>query len=404
MERFAYTRSKTTLDIFIDMFEPTLIAARSALESFLPRAGRDYAAERNTDTGPGERKNVSQLSPWVRTRMLSEWKIIEHVLKQHSKSAAGKFIDEVCWRTYWKGWLQLRPSIWDDYLDVLDAQLNQWSHHKHYISTINGQSGIECLDEWTRELVETGYLHNHARMWYASIWIHTLQLPWALGAAFFLTHLFDGDPASNTLSWRWVAGLHTIGKTYLARPDNIRKYTNRRFTVDEPLAEKPLALDTPPLPKPRNIPALAEVPTEAKLGLLVQEDDLSASEWISEKFEICSTAGLFLKDIYTAHNIAESVADFRIACLKNRLGTDANYFESIEAAVNWAKKEGLDAVIMAEVPVGLWDKTIPELEAALEQQGIKFCFVRHWWDTLLQPHAKAGFFRFKQAIPENLLS
>ena len=384
------------------MFTPTLATATSTLESFLPRAGHAYAAERNTDTGPRERKNVSQLSPWVRTRMLPEWKIINNVLKQHSRSAAEKFIDEVCWRTYWKGWLQLRRGIWDDYLNELNVQRNQWSHHDCYVSTINSQSGIECLDAWTRELIETGYLHNHARMWYASIWIHTLQLPWTLGAAFFLTHLLDGDPASNTLSWRWVAGLHTIGKTYLARPGNIRKYTNGRFTVDEPLAEKPLKLDTPPLPKPSEIPDLPKIPAEAKLGLLVQEDDLSASEWICEKFEIHSIAGLFLQDIYTTHNIAKPVADFRIACLKNTLGTDANYFESIEATVNWTKREELDAVIIAEIPVGLWNKAIPELKAALEQQGIKLYFVRHWWDTLLQPHAKAGFFRFKKAIPKAL--
>jgi deoxyribodipyrimidine photo-lyase len=65
-----------------------------------------------------------------------------------------------------------------------------------------------------QELVETGYLHNHARMWFASIWIFTLRLPWELGADFFLRHLLDGDAASNTLSWRWVAGLHTKGKHY----------------------------------------------------------------------------------------------------------------------------------------------------------------------------------------------
>ena len=384
------------------MFKPTSAAATSALESFLPRAGHAYAASRNTDTGPGERKYVSQLSPWVRTRMLPEWKIIEHVLTQHSKSAAGKFIDEVCWRTYWKGWLQLRPGIWDDYLSELSVQLNQWKDQERYVSTINSRSGIKCLDAWTRELIETGYLHNHARMWYASIWIHTLELPWTLGAAFFLTHLFDGDPASNTLSWRWVAGLHTIGKTYLARPDNIRKYSNGSFTVDEPLAEKPLKLNTSPLPKPRKIPDLTEVPTEAKLGLLIQEDDLSASEWICKQFKIHSTAGLFLQDIYMTHNIAKPVANFRMDCLKDKLGARANCFESIETTVDWAKREDLDAVIMAEVPFGLWNKAVPELESALEQKGIKLYFVRHWWDTLLQPHAKAGFFRFKQAIPKAL--
>jgi len=63
-------------------------------------------------------------------------------------------------------------------------------------------------------------------MWFASIWIFTLKLPWQLGASFFLKNLYDGDPASNTLSWRWVAGLQTKGKNYLATKSNIEKYSN----------------------------------------------------------------------------------------------------------------------------------------------------------------------------------
>ncbi|WP_238189582.1 FAD-binding domain-containing protein [Methylobacterium frigidaeris] len=65
-------------------------------------------------------------------------------------------------------------------------------------------------------------------MWFASIWIFSLRLPWELGAEFFLRRLLDGDPASNTLSWRWVAGLHTRGRPYLARRDNIRDFTEGR--------------------------------------------------------------------------------------------------------------------------------------------------------------------------------
>ena len=99
-----------------------------------------------------------------------------------------------------------------------------------YLAAIDGETGIECFDAWSAELRETGYLHNHARMWFASIWIFTLKLPWRLGADFFYRHLLDGDAASNTLSWRWVAGLHTRGKPYAARADNIATYSEGRFT------------------------------------------------------------------------------------------------------------------------------------------------------------------------------
>ena len=74
-------------------------------------------------------------------------------------------------------------------------------------------------------------------MWFASIWIFTLNLPWQLGADFFMQHLLDGDPASNTLSWRWVAGIQTKGKNYLARKSNIEKYSNIKLNENETLNE-----------------------------------------------------------------------------------------------------------------------------------------------------------------------
>ena len=96
-------------------------------------------------------------------------------------------------------------------------------------------------------LKKFNYLHNHTRMWFASIWIFTLNLPWQLGAEFFMKHLFDGDAASNTLGWRWVAGIQTQGKNYLATEWNIKKFTNNRFQnikINEKLLQKLLKKST----------------------------------------------------------------------------------------------------------------------------------------------------------------
>ena len=85
----------------------------------------------------------------------------------------------------------------------------------NYKNATDGNTSIECFNEWVNELKENNYLHNHARMWFASIWVFTLELPWQLGAEFFMKHLYDGDAAANTLGWRWVAGIQTQGKNYL---------------------------------------------------------------------------------------------------------------------------------------------------------------------------------------------
>ena len=106
---------------------------------------------------------------------------------------------------------------------------NKYKDNENYLNAVEGNTNIEYFNYWVKELKDTNYLHNHTRMWFASIWIFTLNLPWQLGAEFFLKHLLDGDPASNTLGWRWVAGIQTQGKHYLASEWNIKKFTNNRF-------------------------------------------------------------------------------------------------------------------------------------------------------------------------------
>ena len=133
------------------------------------------------------------------------------------------------WRVYWKGWLELRPNVWTDFLEELRNIKENFKDNKDYLDAIEGKTSIECFNEWVNELKKFNYLHNHTRMWFASIWIFTLNLPWQLGAEFFMKHLFDGDAASNTLGWRWVAGIQTQGKNYLATEWNIKKFTNNRF-------------------------------------------------------------------------------------------------------------------------------------------------------------------------------
>ena len=210
-------------------FETTRAKAIEKLDRFVETNLSDYSKLRNFDFGPDKRSNVSCLSPYITHGVLNEVEIIKKSLAKYSFNKNEKFIQEVLWRTYWKGWLELRPSVWSDYIISLNSIRDKYKEDINYLKAIEGKTNIECFDEWVKELKTHNYLHNHTRMWFASIWIFTLDLPWQLGAEFFLKHLYDGDAASNTLGWRWVAGIQTQGKHYLASEWNIKKFTNNRF-------------------------------------------------------------------------------------------------------------------------------------------------------------------------------
>jgi len=199
--------------------------ALESLDNFINQDIINYSLKRNYDFGPIDRKNVSCLSPYISHRLIDEYEISRKVLSKYPYQKVEKYIQEVYWRVYWKGWLELRPKVWSDFIE----DLNIIEESKDYHQAINGQSKIGCFNDWVKEIKEYNYLHNHTRMWFASIWIFTLGLPWQKGAEFFMKYLLDGDAASNTLSWRWVAGLQTKGKHYLAQTWNINKFQDKKY-------------------------------------------------------------------------------------------------------------------------------------------------------------------------------
>ena len=211
------------------IFEASRAKAVDKLNSFVEINLTDYSKLRNFDFGPEKRSNISCLSPYITHGIINELEVIDKSLKKFSFAKNEKFIQEVLWRVYWKGWLELRPNVWSDYLIELDKIKSEFKSNQNYLNAIEGNTNIDCFNQWVIELKENNYLHNHTRMWFASIWIFTLELPWQLGAEFFMQHLYDGDSASNTLGWRWVAGVQTQGKHYLASEWNINKFTNNRF-------------------------------------------------------------------------------------------------------------------------------------------------------------------------------
>ena len=236
---------------------------------FIQKGLKDYSSQRNYDFGPKSRENISNLSKYISHRIINEYDLIREILSEYNLQKVDKFIQEVFWRVYWKGWLEHRPQVWRDFVDS-DPTYSE----DEYKKAINGETGIECFDDWVKELKTENYLHNHTRMWFASIWIFTLNLPWELGARFFMKHLFDGDAASNTLSWRWVAGIQTQGKNYLARESNIRKFTNQRY-MNTSLNENALPLENYKVYSPQEIRNLH---TEQKYkNLVLFDSDLNVN-------------------------------------------------------------------------------------------------------------------------------
>jgi deoxyribodipyrimidine photo-lyase len=368
------------------------------LEAFLPHAGQAYAMGRNADHGTMEQNSVSGLSPYLRRRMITEAEVVNAVLKVHTADAAEKFLQEVAWRSYWKGWLEMRPGIWKDYRATLlrkasvlkaDAAL-----HARLASVYAGETGLECMDVWVRELQNTGYLHNHARMWFAGIWIYTLGLPWEWGADFFVRHLLDADPASNTLSWRWVAGLHTPGKRYKPTASNIRKNSGSRFSSLEEIAWNTSGPDFEPLPPPQDL-CLPVVDLPSRFTLV-----LCAEDWATDLPPLLVERAdrIVLLDMDTLSETwqpSDRVVAFDQAVLADVAARWSTVCDvevlSLSRFAEALGKNFPGPVVMPFVPQGPIRDVLDEQWQAGDGQP-------HFWirdlDRQSWPHATAGFFRF----------
>lgn len=376
------------------------------LTQFVPDAGAAYATGRNTDHGPDQPGAVSRLSSYLRYRLITEQEVFTHVLAQHPAGSAQKFLQEVFWRTYWKGWLEMRPAVWSRYLAECDLQRREFADHSAITAAEEGRTGIDGFDHWARELVETGYLHNHARMWFASIWIFTLRLPWALGADFFLRHLIDADAASNTLSWRWVAGLQTVGKTYLAAADNIARYTNGRF-APVGLAKSAVALTEPPVEAARALPDMAPFVAEQPSLLLVTHEDMH--------LESLFPANAIIRAIRIAADAdllwGKSARRFVQTAAADTATRTSAYFKcpadissklDVHMLIAAAEAAGVRQIITPYAPIGPVADALARVHPVLAENGIALRQVRRSWDNQFWPHALKGYFAFKQSMPDAL--
>jgi deoxyribodipyrimidine photo-lyase len=212
---------------------PTLSPIRGGRAAALaPLAALDpvaYGASRNHLDGA-----VTRLSPYIRHGVLTLAEVREAVFaalaaRGQGRSAGEKLINELGWRDYWQRvWQQLGEGIWDD-REQGASGLPPAAYREGLPDDIaGGRTGLACIDAFRHQLVHEGWLHNHARMWLAAYLVHWRRVRWQTGARWFLRHLLDGDPASNNLSWQWVAGTFSA-KPYLFNRANLERFSSGRF-------------------------------------------------------------------------------------------------------------------------------------------------------------------------------
>jgi deoxyribodipyrimidine photo-lyase len=392
-------------------FPSTRAASLQRLDAFLTIAPL-YARDRNF-VRPGH-PAVSLLSPALRHRLVTEREVAAAAIAAHGFTRVEKFVQEVYWRRYWKAWLSQRPQVWREAVAVTldDTGLAG--------QVMRAASGNAVIDHFARELLETGYLHNHARMWFAAWWVHEAGLPWESGAAFFMRHLLDGDPASNTLSWRWVAGLQTPGKTYLARRTNLERYLDPAIleavreglsAFENPQPRLPSGITRPPVTRP--VLEDRPLPTNGRVGIWIHEDDLLAehSPLAYHRPQSLMVAG------HPAAWARHGYSDRRIQWIGNALDDTAkraaehwsahphreNPAHLANGLLTWALRDRLDSVVALRPDVGPLDDELPRIAQTLEAAGITLALADRPEDRETRPLANGGFFPFWEKLRPMLL-
>ncbi len=371
-------------------FEASRAGALDKLNYFVENNLSEYSKLRNFDYGPENRSNISCLSPYITHGVINEKEVIKRSLDKYSFSKNEKFIQEVLWRTYWKGWLELRPNVWSDYLIELNKIREEFKDNRNYLNALEGKTNIECFNSWVSELKENNYLHNHTRMWFASIWIFTLELPWQLGAEFFLQHLYDGDAASNTLGWRWVAGVQTNGKHYLASEWNIKKFTNNRFSNIK------LNENAPPKISNKTYSIIKQDFSNStnleNKNLLVFDNNLS--------FEITDFQNLKFKKIFLISNknenrfikLSEKVVKFKALLINDQE-------QRLKAKSINCQVVDINEIENIDNCCGLYP-TVGENLDYLNLNNLKVDFLYRTLDQYSWQYCNKGFFNFKNYIPK----
>ena len=371
-------------------FVTTRKEALDVMERYIENNITDYTAKRNFDFGPQNRKNISCLSPYITHRLISEYEVAKKTLSKYPYQKVEKFIQEIFWRVYWKGWLELRPKVWTDFVE----DTKNIENTKEYEKAINGETNIDCFNDWVKELKENNYLHNHTRMWFASIWIFTLKLPWQKGAEFFLRELYDGDAASNTLSWRWVAGIQTKGKNYIAQNWNINKFTNNKYK-DLKLNENPQPIIDQRDYKVSPLSISNNETASDKLVFFENELDFQFFNIDNHKKVYC----ILLANDERQVKLGSKVLDYKKNLIKNQIQNSGLKIEFIEGNkfIELSSNDKDFDIVYPSI-----GENMSFLKRVIKKNNLNINYLTREEDNYCWQFSNKGYFNFKSNIPKIL--
>lgn len=177
-----------------------------------------YASTRNFVDGA-----VTYLSPYISRGVISTKQVFEHIKSLNLPwEKTEKLVQELAWRDYWQQvWIAKGDEIHTDLKNKQEGVSNYQLPEAIQTAT----TGIQAVDSAIEQLYKTGYMHNHMRMYVASISCNLANSHWLAPSRWMYAHLLDGDLASNQLSWQWVAGAFS-NKKYYANQTNINTFFN----------------------------------------------------------------------------------------------------------------------------------------------------------------------------------
>jgi deoxyribodipyrimidine photo-lyase len=202
----------------ISQLQPSMHLIEGLLQQVSPS---EYARSRNFLAGA-----VTHLSPFITHGLVTIQQVRDAVLAHSDASTGEKLIQQLAWRDFWQRLARQHPDwLWhnieshktgwqpDDYADAMPDDV------------VDARTPVACLNQLIQQLCETGWIHNHARLYLAAYVVHWRRVKWQVGAQWFMDLLLDGDLPSNNFSWQWVASTFSQ-KPYIFNLENVHKYAN----------------------------------------------------------------------------------------------------------------------------------------------------------------------------------